>query len=112
MQSGHIDSSEVTIEVKEGRVTMEGTVPERSEIDVGNNPDAQTCLAKGKLFDEKWIVNKENKGVRWVFVWLQPEGSGTIPMHPTLEKPDKEEVTFDQPCCQFVEHAFGGRMAD
>ena len=29
MQSAYIDSSEVTIEVKDGRVSMEGTVPER-----------------------------------------------------------------------------------
>ena len=29
MQSVHIDAAEVSIEVKEGKVTLEGTVPER-----------------------------------------------------------------------------------
>ena len=29
MRSAHIDSSEVTIEVREGKVSVEGTVPER-----------------------------------------------------------------------------------
>jgi len=92
-----------------GQVVWEGTLPERAEIDVSNNPDGPTCIAKGKLYDEKWIVNKDNKGVRWVFVWLQPDGSGEMPVHPTLAKPDKEEVALDQPCCQFVDHAFAMR---
>ena len=85
-------------------------LPERTEINVGDNPDKEHCLSKGKLYDEKWTVNKENKGVRWVFVWLQPEGSGTMPIHPKLDKPEQAEVTFDQPCCQFVEHAFAMRV--
>jgi hypothetical protein len=29
MQSAHLDASEVSIEVKDGKVTLEGTVPER-----------------------------------------------------------------------------------
>jgi osmotically-inducible protein OsmY len=29
MQNGHIDPSEVTVEVQNGKVTLEGTVPER-----------------------------------------------------------------------------------
>ena len=44
-----------------------------------------------------------------MFVWLQPEGSGSMPIHPKLEKADKDEVVVDQPCCQFVEHAFAMR---
>src|SRR5207248_847006 len=81
-----------------GQVVWGGDkLPERTEINVGDNPDKEHCLSKGKLYDEKWVVNKENKGLRWVFVWLQPEGSGAMPIHPKLDKPEQAEVTFDQP---------------
>jgi hypothetical protein len=93
-----------------GQVVWGGDdVPERTEINVGDNVDKEQCLSKGKLYDEKWVVNKENKGIRWVFVWLQPVGSGSMPINPKLEKADKDEVTVDQPCCQFVDHAIAMR---
>ncbi len=93
-----------------GQVVWGGDeAPKPVEIDPGDNPDKAFCTGKGKIFEEKWVVNKENKGIRWVFVWLQPEGSGPMPIHPDLKKPAKDQVVIDQPCCQFVDHAFAMR---
>jgi hypothetical protein len=92
-----------------GEVVWQGKdVPEPAEIAV--NVDAAHCLSKGKLHDEKWVINKSNKGVRWVVVWLTPEGSGAIPVHPSLAKLDKNEVTLDQPCCQFAPRVIAMRQ--
>jgi hypothetical protein len=43
-------------------------VPEQKELKA--NKDEQHCLAKGPILDHEWIVNKQNKGVKNVFVWL------------------------------------------
>ena len=35
--------------------------------------DKEHCLEKGSIISEKWVIHPENKGVRWVFVWLTPD---------------------------------------
>ncbi|MBY0525831.1 MAG: sigma-70 family RNA polymerase sigma factor [Gemmataceae bacterium] len=83
--------------------------PEPQEINV--DKDRDHCLANGKLLSESWVVNKDSKGVRWVFVWLAPE-PGTakkLPIHPSLADIKQKEVDMDQPCCQFVPHCLAMR---
>ena len=49
-----------------GRIVFDGDkVPEPEELKI--DKDQGHCLEKGKLFNETWVVNKNNKGVRWVF---------------------------------------------
>lgn len=80
-------------------------------IDVSNNQDKQHCLSKGPLFSDEWVINKGNKGVRWVFVWLAPVASGaTMPVHPSLKEIKQKEVELDQPCCMFVPHGLAIRQ--
>jgi hypothetical protein len=74
--------------------------------------DGEHCLAKGKLYNEEWVINKANKGIRWAFVWLAPE-PGTmkeIPIHPGLKEIKDKKVELDQPRCQFIPHAIGLRQ--
>ena len=95
-----------------GQVVLDAdAVPAPKKLDVDKNQDH--CLAKGPLFSEELVVNKKNKGVRWVFVWLAPEKGITQPLketiHPKLQKPKDKQVEMDQPCCQFVPHALAMR---
>lgn len=94
-----------------GQIVWAGDkLPEAVELKV--DKDQAHCLEKGKLFGEEWVVNKDNKGIRWVFVWLAPEpGSDKkdIPIHPSLKEIKDKKVEVDQPCCQFIPHAMGMR---
>src|SRR4029077_12719740 len=64
------------------------------------------------ILSEDWVVNKENKGVRWTFVWLAPEpgGAAKLPIHPTLKDIQNKEVEIDQPHCAFVPHCLAMRQ--
>jgi hypothetical protein len=81
-------------------------VPEQKQLKV--NKDEMHCLAKGPLLDHEWIVNKQNKGVKNVFVWLAADPNGpvkTLPIHPSLQAVPKESVLVDQPQCMFEPYA-------
>jgi plastocyanin len=72
--------------------------------------DQEHCLSKGPIPDESWVVNGENKGVRWAFVWLAPEpGQPKLSIHPDLKAIKQGEVVIDQPCCRFEPHALALR---
>ena len=95
-----------------GRIVWAGDkLPEPPELKV--DKDQQHCLSKGKLLSEQWVVNKDNKGIRWVFVWLTPDpesGKKVLPIHPTLKDIKVKEVVIDQPCCRFEPHGLGMRQ--
>jgi hypothetical protein len=85
-----------------------GNVPARKPINV--TTDQAHCLGKGPLLEEMWVINPENKGIQWAFVWLAPEpGSGKLPIHPDLQKVDRRQVPIDQPHCAFEPHAVAVR---
>jgi hypothetical protein len=95
-----------------GRVVLDAdTVPDPKELNVDKDKDC--CLAKGPVYSEELVVNKKNKGVRWVFVWLAPFEKDGEPLkktiHPTLQKLKKDAEEMDQPNCQFIPHAIGLR---
>jgi hypothetical protein len=88
-----------------GRVVWgQDKLPDPGNFDeaVAKNPDRKHCLERGSIPDERWSVNKDNKGVRWVFVWLAPtEVGGKLAIHPGLQKIKDLNVVMDQPCCRF-----------
>lgn len=94
-----------------GQIVYAGDkLPESVELKV--DKDQQHCLEKGKLVSEEWVVNKNNKGIRWVFVWLAADPTAAkkdIPIHPSLKEIKEKKVTIDQPCCGFVPHALAVR---
>jgi hypothetical protein len=93
-----------------GQVVFGGAnVPDPKEIDVSNNQNKDHCLSKGPLISDEWTINKNNKGVRWAFVWLTAANGAALPIHPTLKEITQKEVVIDQPCCKFVPHALGIR---
>src|SRR6266481_1940243 len=86
-----------------------GAIPEPKVLAV--NKDQQHCLGKGPIVSEDWVINKNNKGVRWTFVWLAPEpgGAATLPIHPSLRAIPNKEVEIDQPRCAFIPHSLAMR---
>ncbi len=90
-----------------GQVTFSGPIPEPKKVDVGMH---RACVRDGPLFDETWVINKKNKGVRWAFVWLQPaKDAPPLKIHPNLQAIKQKEIAIDQPCCQFEPRSIGLR---
>jgi hypothetical protein len=97
-----------------GQIVWTGAIPAPKELEkVKESQDKDHCLSKGPVLSEEWVINKENKGIRNVFVWLapaDPKSKDKLPVHPDLKTVKDKEVTFDQPCCAFVPHALGLRQ--
>jgi Polysaccharide lyase family 4, domain II len=93
-----------------GRVVYDGDPPKLAPKQVTR--DQVACLKNGPIPDEKWVVHPENKGVRWVGVWLAVDKNGIAdyravpPLHPSVAAipADRREVVMDQPCCKFEPH--------
>jgi hypothetical protein len=68
-----------------GSVVFEGKPPLPRVVD---RPD-------GPVQVEEFVINPENKGVRWVFVWLEAPLGKELPVHPDLRKPKAKEVFID-----------------
>lgn len=93
-----------------GRVVWGGAdVPAQTALNI--TQDQTHCLAQGPILSEKLVVNKANKGIKNVFVWLLPAKKGqTLPINPALINPPAAPAVLDQPRCQFVPHALGVRQ--
>ncbi len=101
-----------------GQVVFEGPADKIQPKEINVNKDEQHCLSKGKLFEQKWVINPKNKGVRWAYVWLAPDPHIRKPelskfkpeqIHPSLQTIKEKEVVMDQPCCLFEPHALAMR---
>jgi hypothetical protein len=96
-----------------GQVVFEGdSLPQPKPIDV--DKDQGHCLSKGPLVSNEWVVNKDNKGVRYAYVWLVADPnlkkpSRTIRVHPSLKESKEKQLILDQPCCVFEPHALALR---
>jgi hypothetical protein len=76
------------------------------------NPALPGCIQanKGKLPpDETWVVNKDNKGIKNVFVWLVDAEKKSLPINPDLKEIKVKQVEVDQPACHFIPHALALR---
>jgi len=87
-----------------GQVVYAGAQLPRAET-LKIDKDQQCCMPNGiPVLSQTWTVNPQNKGVRWVVVYLKPAPGEKVPVHPSLEKPKEEEVVIDQPNCLFTPH--------
>jgi hypothetical protein len=92
-------------------------LPEPKEIAITRDKDwIKENLKDGKLFSEEWVVNQDNRGVRWAFVWLapakpiDPDGKViSLTIHPKFKEIKPKEVVIDIPCCRFEPHALALR---
>ena len=88
-------------------------IPPQPTIDkVKENADKNHCLSKGDILDEKWVVDKKSRGLKWTIVWLMnddPKNKAALPIHPKLKEIKELKVYVDQPVCAFVPHALAMR---
>jgi plastocyanin len=91
-----------------GQVVWAGpAIPERPALNVNKNQ--AECLAKGPVLGEEIVVNKSNKGMANVFVWITTANDAKPPIAPALMAIDKKSVDLDQPMCAFIPHAIAVR---
>ena len=86
-----------------GQIVYGGDPPAAKPINITKDEEECKKALKGEtLVDEEWVVNKDNKGLKWAYVWLAPaDPKGKLPIHPDLEKIKEPKVFMDQPCCRF-----------
>lgn len=98
----------------QGQVIWGGAaIPERKPLNV--DKDQGVCLKHGPILDQKFVIDKESKGVKWVMVWLadarQPKNpKAEIPIHPALKELKTKTVILDQPVCVYEPHVLGLRV--
>lgn len=83
-----------------GVISFEGTPPEPKLLHKAGDPnvrDAAICAA-ANTFSEELVVNKDNKGIANVCVYM-----AKAPANPPA--PHQPNVDFDQKACMFIPHA-------
>jgi hypothetical protein len=92
-----------------GTVIYDGA-PRQPEV-LNVNQDQAHCLSKGPILSADWIINKTNKGLKNVFVWLEPvKKDDKLPIHPARQAVKPQEVIIDQPCCMFLPNCLALRQ--
>jgi hypothetical protein len=86
-----------------GRVVFGGDkLPEQTNLKV--DKDTEHCLSRGPIPNEQWVVNPENRGVRWAVVFLKGSKAKRLAIHDSLKEPNPKEIVLDQPACRFEPH--------
>jgi hypothetical protein len=90
----------------EGTVTFAGTDAQAKAAPANVDKDQAVCLKNGPILKQDYVVNPNNKGVRWVVVWLvdSEDFKKDLPIHPDLKDVKEKKVVLDQPCCVFEPH--------
>lgn len=81
-----------------GQFIFDGAVPAPDEADNTKEP---TCAKK--VPTDELIVNKDNKGIANIFVFIPAKEKPKV--HPDLAKSKEKDVVLDQKNCQFLPHA-------
>jgi hypothetical protein len=93
-----------------GQITYGGkTVPSEMRLDLRHARDRAHVLSAGPLFPERLVVNPRNRGVRWVLVFLTPEGNKSLPIHPDLKKAKGDPVMLQIQPGRFEPHVLALR---
>ena len=106
-----------------GRLIFDGDkLPKRNEVDLDQHnlspKDLEWFRSLGPILHEDWVVDKKDKAVQWVYVWLIPENvlvdgkrnrdaKKTLEIHQDLKAipNDKKIVHVDQNPQGYVPHA-------
>jgi hypothetical protein len=107
-RSGAADDDKDWVTVKGQIVFGDDVLPVPVEAKV--DKDDKHCLQKGKIYEEDWVIDKETKGVRGVFVWFgaafgKDNKLQKLAVHPSLAEPKETAVFVDQPFCKYEPRA-------
>jgi plastocyanin len=87
----------------EGTFLFKGTPPTPAKITATKDPE---FCGKHPLVEENVVVNKDNKGLQNVVVYLS---AAPKMIHPDYQKDAKAEVVLDNENCRFMPHVQGIR---
>ena len=79
-----------------GRIVYSEDAPAAEKIDVERDPEV--CGIVG-LVEESLVVHKENRGIRYVAIWLETRDE--IPVHPDLRQLPQKAPAIDNRDCRF-----------
>ena len=88
-----------------GQFVLDGAIPKLApKVMKGDAKvrDPQCCSVQD-VSNDTLVVNKDNKGIQHIFIYLKSISSSQI--HPELKASKKKEVEFDQKGCQFTPHS-------
>jgi hypothetical protein len=89
----------------DGTFLFKGTPPTPNKITPTKDPE---FCGKHPLVEETLVVNKDNKGIANVCIYLVDTNKPKI--HPDYDKSAKEKVTVDNENCRFSPHVSGIRV--
>ena len=88
-----------------GQIVLDGGIPILiPKVRKGGDVKDKQCCAAKTVANDELVVNKDNKGIQHIFIFLRSKVSKKD-IHPTLRKSKKNEVNFDQENCQFKPHS-------
>jgi hypothetical protein len=99
----------------QGQIVWKGKAPGQAKLNFANNKDAAECAKDKAPFEEHFIVNPANNGLKNVVIWIRPAGAAKAAafppalIHRDLKKPAVDTVEIDQPCCRFIPHVLVAR---
>ncbi len=82
-----------------GRFVFGGDPPKPVILDIER--DAEVCGKLG-LVDESLVVHADNRGLRYVAIWL--ESKEAVPVHPDFQSLPAEPASLDNVDCRFEPH--------
>lgn len=87
-----------------GQFVLEGDIPKLKPKVVKGDPKVRDpkCCAAQDVPNDTLVVNKDNKGIQHIFIYLKSVSKRKI--HPDLKQSKKKEVIFDQKKCLFTPH--------
>jgi len=93
--------------VVKGRFAFGGEAPKAAPLAIER--DADVCGNHG-LADESLVVNAENRGIRYVAIWL--ESKSPVPIHPDLATFSADPPVLDNLNCRFEPHMLAVRTGE
>lgn len=98
-----------------GQVVFVGAAPEPMKVKI--NKDAKHCKDQGDIYEENWVIDKDSKAVRGVFVSLAPnledlQQKKKLAVHPDLREIESGQgaVFVEMPHCKFEPRSIAVRQ--
>ncbi len=93
----------------QGRVTWGGKIiPKQRPIQV--NRDRAYLLSNGPILTEDCVIDSRSRGVRWVFVWLSPQGKAPLRIHPDRRAVPAKALSMGMRFGRYRPHALAVRQ--
>jgi hypothetical protein len=88
-----------------GQIVLDGDIPKLiPKVKKGGDVKDKQCCAAKTVSNDELVVNKDNKGIQHIFIFLRSKVSKSD-IHRDLKKSKTKEIVFDQETCQFKPHS-------